>query len=325
MISPPGTSEIGVRLTIRVRDPEGNLRDLVGILQDDRTILRRDGSLATFDPDSITHWRVVVDVSARAGFGAPLSLRIRELEAAAATTWPADVIIEYGKWLLRASKGDTYQANSVLPTGAAPFGEPGADIEATLLDVTAFYRHNELPPAIQVPLPVYAQLDEYLATRGWQIAAECHVMVTDTSDIQPYAQDLKVTVETSDEPTPAWLAVQGDGALEEIMRRYPAHYVSVLVDGQRVAAGRIAFIGSWGILTRVFVNREYRGRGIGRIIMRALADVARTQNCGKLALQVDSRDSPAISMFESLGFRLHHRDRHRVSTEGSKSFSDQVD
>ncbi len=319
MINVPGTSEIGVRLTIRVRDPQGNSRDLLGILQDDRTILRRDGSLATFDPDSITHWRVVVDVSARAGFGAPLSLRIRELEAAAATTWPADVIIEYGKWLLRASKGVTCRANSVLPTGAAPFGEPGADIEATLLDVAAFYRHNGLPPAVQVPLPVYAQLDEYLAAHGWQLAAEFHVMVIDASEIQPLAQDSPFTVETSDEPTPAWLAVQGDGAPEEIMRRYPAHYVSVLVDGQRVAAGRIAFIGSWGILTRVFVNREYRGRGIGRIIMRALANVARTQNCGKLALQVDSRNSPAISMFESLGFRLHHRDRHRVSTEGSNA------
>ncbi len=319
MINVPGTSQIGVRLTIRVRDPQGNSRDLVGILQDEQTILRRDGSLATFDPDSITHWRVVVDVAARAGFGAPLSLRIRELEAAAATTWPADVITEYGKWLLRASKGDTYQANSVLPTGAPPFGEPGADIEAALLDVAAFYRHNGLPPAVQVPLPVYAQLDEYLATRGWQTAVEFHVMVMDTRDIQPCAQDLQITVETSDEPTPAWLAVQGDGEPEEIMRRYPAHYVSVLVDGQRVAAGRIAFIGSWGVITRVFVNREYRGRGMGRIIMRALADVARTQNCGKLALQVDSRDSPAISMFESLGFRLHHRDRHRVSTEGSNA------
>ncbi len=319
MINVPGTSEIGVRLTIRVRDPQGNLRDLVGILQDEQTILRRDGSLATFDPDSITHWRVVVDVAARAGFGAPLSLRIRELEAAAATTWPADVIIEYGKWLLRASKGVTCRANSVLPTGAAPFGEPGADIEATLLDVAAFYRHNELPPAVQVPLPVYAQLDEYLSAQGWELATEFHVMVTNTRDIRPREQDVKVTVETSDEPTPAWLAVQDDEAPEEIMRRYPAHYVSVLIDGQRVAAGRIAFIGSWGILTRVFVNREYRGRGIGRIIMRALADVARTQNCGKLALQVDSRNSPAISMFESLSFRLHHRDRHRVSAESSNA------
>ncbi len=319
MINAPGTSEIGVRLTIRVRDPEGNLRDLVGILQDDRTILRRDGSLATFDPDSITHWRVVVDVAARAGFGAPLSLRIRELEAAAATTWPADVIIEYGKWLLRASKGVTCRANSVLPTGAAPFGEPGADIEAALLDVAAFYRHNELPPAVQVPLPVYAQLDEYLSAQGWELATEFHVMVTNTRDIRPREQDVKVTVETSDEPTPAWLAVQDDEAPEEIMRRYPAHYVSVLIDGQRAAAGRIAFIGSWGILTRVFVNREYRGQGIGPIIMRALADVARTQNCGKISLQVDSRDSPAISMFESLGFRLHHRDRHRISAESSNA------
>jgi hypothetical protein len=79
MISPPGAAQIGTRLTIALQDSQGNTEELLGILHDVRTIRKRDGSLASFDPNSITHWRVVKKVNAKAGFGAPLSMRIREL------------------------------------------------------------------------------------------------------------------------------------------------------------------------------------------------------------------------------------------------------
>ena len=42
-------------------------------------IRKRDGCLITFDTDSITHWRVVTKVVAKADDGTPLNIRIREL------------------------------------------------------------------------------------------------------------------------------------------------------------------------------------------------------------------------------------------------------
>jgi len=79
-----------MRLTIAARDSQGNTRGLLGVLHEEQTIRRRDGSLATFDLDTSTHWRVVNEVSAKASFGAPMRIRIRELESAATTTWPAE-------------------------------------------------------------------------------------------------------------------------------------------------------------------------------------------------------------------------------------------
>jgi len=312
MLTPPGTAQIGMRLTIALRDSQGNSRGLLGILHDEQTIRRRDGSLATFDPDTITHWRVVKEVSAKAGFGAPMSMRIRELESAAAATWPAEVTVEHGKWLLRASRGDTIVGNSALPTGGRPFGEPRAEIDATLIDVVDFYQSNELPPAITVPIPAYTLLDEHLELHGWQIAAEFNFMVVDASDIQSLTQESHFNVETSSEPIAAWLAVHGGESSEQIMRRHPATYVSILIGGQRVATGRIAFTGSWGVITCVFVDTDYRRQGIGQMIMSALADTALARNCSKLTTQVDSGNSPAVSLCASLGFRIHHRDRIRT-------------
>ena len=312
MISPPGASQLGLRLTIALRDPQGNTAELLGVLQDKYTIRKRDGSLATFDPDSITHWRVVTEVSKKAGFGAPLSMRIRDLEAAAATTWPAELTQECGKWLLRASKDNPLPQNSALPTGARPFGEPGMEIEAALQNVEEFYRINALPAAITVPMPAYTLLDEYLETQGWNVAAEFNFMVIDTSDLQPLMPRQQFTTTISQVPTDAWFAIQGQ-ELSDNLHRYPANYLSILIDGQSVASGRIAFNGDWGVITHVFVMSEHRRQGIGGLLMHALADTAREQNCSKLTLQVDSNDSPALSLCESLRFRLHHRDRCRIA------------
>ncbi len=311
MVSPPGASQIGARLTIALRDPRGNTQELLGVLKSERTIQKRDGSLTIFDPDSITHWRVVAEVNAKAGFGAPLSMRIRELESAAAITWPANITDECGKWLLRASKDNPLLQNSALPTGARPFGEPGMEIEEALNRVDEFYRANELPAAITVPLPAYTQLDEYLETQGWNVAAEYNCMVIDTSDLQPLKQHQQFTLKTSQEPTTEWLAIHGQQFADDLLQ-YPANYLSILIDGQSVASGRISFNGGWGVITHLFVTSEHRRQGIGRLIMYALADTAREQGCNRLTLQVDSNNSPALALCESLGFRLHHRDRCRV-------------
>jgi cysteinyl-tRNA synthetase len=55
----PGLPEIGQRASIRLFEPEGGFRDLLGILESPTTIRKKDGSLITFDPDRIFLWKVV--------------------------------------------------------------------------------------------------------------------------------------------------------------------------------------------------------------------------------------------------------------------------
>ena len=49
---------IGERVSIRLRDGQ-SFRDLLGVLQSETTLIRRDGSTATFDPSEIAYFRVV--------------------------------------------------------------------------------------------------------------------------------------------------------------------------------------------------------------------------------------------------------------------------
>ena len=55
----PGLPEIGQRASIRLFEPEGGYRDLLGILESPTTIRKKDGSLITFDPGRIFLWKVV--------------------------------------------------------------------------------------------------------------------------------------------------------------------------------------------------------------------------------------------------------------------------
>ncbi len=55
----PGLPEIGQRASIRLFDPEGGYRDLLGILESPTTIRKKDGSLITIDPGRIFLWKVV--------------------------------------------------------------------------------------------------------------------------------------------------------------------------------------------------------------------------------------------------------------------------
>ena len=46
-------SLIGQRLTLRLHDPEGGFRDLVGVLESLTTIRKRNGELVEFDPEAL--------------------------------------------------------------------------------------------------------------------------------------------------------------------------------------------------------------------------------------------------------------------------------
>jgi hypothetical protein len=55
----PSEDEIGHRVSIRLFDPEGGFRDLLGYLESLTQVRKKDGSLITFDPARIALWKVV--------------------------------------------------------------------------------------------------------------------------------------------------------------------------------------------------------------------------------------------------------------------------
>jgi GNAT superfamily N-acetyltransferase len=312
---------IGARVTVRLHEATGGFRDIVGTLQRSANgvneLLNSKGQLLTFSEDEIAIWREIKPLPDRAGTGAPFSLRIHELERLSDLTWPADEIKEIGKWRLRISDGFTMRANSVLPTGAAPFGEPSLEISKAVKEVAKIYQEKGLTPTFTLPLPLYEELDNYLEEDGWTVKVGAEYLINDIPEhLNLEDKDFVIAFDT--EPTPQWLEVQSDHNLERIMRNYPARYAQIKFENKTVAIGRIATHEKWSLATRVFVNPEFRGRGVGSLLMRALMDAAKDDGATKIGLQVDTENGAGLALYKSMGFRFHHSYKYRVLSGGDK-------
>ncbi|KGA15064.1 hypothetical protein GM50_18250 [freshwater metagenome] len=302
---------IGKRVTIRLREPGGGFRDIVGILQNERELINSKSKLISFSPDEIAIWREIKPLPDLAGKGAPLSLRIIELEKLSDITWPALEIIEYGEWRLRISDGFSMRANSVLP-----IGEPPIDLASAVDEVTSIYRENNLKPTFSIPLPIFDELDRYLEQRGWNIKIDANFLIRDIGAIEVSGHP-QFSIEILDYPSKEWLEVNSDQPLEKIMLRYPARYGAIKSGQEVIAVGRIATLGSWSIVTRLFVNPSFRGKGLAKALMNNLLSAAVTDGATKVALQVDNENGAALALYQSMGFTTHHKFVYRILAKNS--------
>jgi len=58
-----------------------------------------------------------------------------------------------------------------------------------------------------------------------------------------------------------------------------------------------------GEITNVVVAEKFRGRGIGRALMEYMLKEAPLHGMGDLTLEVRVSNTPAICLYESLGFK----------------------
>jgi len=307
----PLSGAIGKRVTIRLREAGGGFRDIVGILQSEHELINSKFQAISFSKDDIAIWREIKPLPDRAGTGSPLSLRIIELEKLSDATWPAAEIVEFGKWRLRISDGFTMRANSVLPTGAGPIGEPPLPLIDAVEHVIKSYREKGLTPTFTLPLPIYQELDEYLESQGWQVKVGAQFLIKDIGLIENEIFSDN-NFEVLDYPSEGWLGLQMDHGLEKLMQRYPARYGVIRSGGSVVAVGRIATLGTWAMATRLFVDPSHRGKGLAKQLMLRLMVAAKEDGATKIGLQVDLENAAALALYDSMGFRSHHKYVYRV-------------
>ena len=97
----------------------------------------------------------------------------------------------------------------------------------------------------------------------------------------------------------------------------PSHSIEIAEDG---TGDRIGFLwyareprGEREIvwLYEVHVDEPHRGRGYGRRLMELLEERARAAGVGRVALNVYADNSPARSLYESLGYAESARQMHK--------------
>jgi GNAT superfamily N-acetyltransferase len=64
------------------------------------------------------------------------------------------------------------------------------------------------------------------------------------------------------------------------------------------------WVGKSLYLDDLFVRKEYRGNGIGQLLLDKIFEVAKTENCKRLRWQVLNWNAPAIELYKKIGATL---------------------
>ena len=240
-----------------------------------------------------------------AGKGAPLTLRVLELDQICNLTWPATEEIEHSGWLMRAANGVTNRANSVLPLEANL--EVGAllNFDEKLAVAQDFYKARNLPTIFQVAIPTWQALSDKLQSMGAVETLCGNTMVADLTSSKQIVST-EYVIEKSNQPSDEWLAVQPTPGIEKIMSRCASTYLTVVKNGRAIATCRFALAKDWTSITRVYVHPEFRGQGLAKAIVAAALEASFEQGATKAVLQVEASNAIAIGVYESLGFNFHH-------------------
>jgi len=302
---PLPVDRIGQRFSIRLHDPAGGYRDVVGHLKSANTVVNRHGAEISFDPSQIFTWREIIDRPKAAGTGAPLTIRIMELDQICNATWPAIESIEVDGWLFRAANGVTNRANSVLPLLSALESGSNTNFTNKLANAREFYAVRNLPTIFQIALPIWRELADQLISAGAVEILRGNTMVADLNNLS-LALPTGFEILSSDHATQEWLAVNPAVGIEKIFAGCQAKYLGISQNGKIVATARIAVSADWSSVTRVYVDNKYRGLGLGRAIVSAAITESQKVGATKAVLQVESNNSIAIGIYETWGFKFHH-------------------
>jgi N-acetylglutamate synthase len=302
----PDQPVLGTTVTLRVETPVGPI-GVVGVLVDvdaeSWSVRRRDGSVSVVDVASITAGRVVPPSRAERA-------SVEEVERMGAMGWRGLQQRSLGDWLLRASGGFTSRANSALA-----LGDPATDVESAVDEVERWYVERGLPPRIQLTnLDAPPGLSAALDRRGWITSPTVHTMTAELGHVLRAARATTgLELRLDDAPDAGWISRYArvtDALLptaRDLLTNHPTAVFASLRDGeQTVAVARAAVDDRWAGLFAVEVAPEQRRRGLGEVVSAAALRWAGQRGARRSYLQVSTDNAPAISLYERLGYAVHH-------------------
>jgi GNAT superfamily N-acetyltransferase len=244
---------------------------------------------------------------------------MRHLEELAANAWPGLRGALVDGWVVRFARGYSRRANSVLPLYGGVM-----HLESRIARCEDLFRSEGIAATFKLfPGAEPGSLDAELEQRGYARQASTSMMILE--HLTRSGPELPKGMEwsLSEVLTEPWFqvyaadhAAQGRDleAARAIMEHIvPGHRFCLLKgeDGP-VACAMVVLEDGWAGVFDVVVRKDLRGKGLGRLIMeRTLAEAA-AAGARRSYLQVMDENRPAVSLYQSMGFRLAYPYWYRV-------------
>jgi ribosomal protein S18 acetylase RimI-like enzyme len=247
--------------------------------------------------------------------------RIREIEEAMYSCWPAAEVCAYDGWQLRFAGGFSRRANSVYP--AAP---STVSIDEKLDWCRTWFAERGLDLVVRQNPATESGLDEVLAALGFEAEGRTQVMTALLPAAGPRAAAGVLTAEWREAAASLW-GITGSQreAWEGILGRIvgPANFALVRDrSGNAIAVGVGVVSGRWLNLFELIVATTQRRSGVGTTLTRELQAWGAANGARHASLQVVAENDAALAFYRHLGFELaytywYRRLRRRAVLPGS--------
>jgi ribosomal protein S18 acetylase RimI-like enzyme len=224
-------------------------------------------------------------------------------------------------WVLGFTPGRTKRARSINP-----FFGSSLPVAAKLAACHALYAEAALPLIVRMtPFAEPPDLDEWLAANGYARFDDTLVMVRGLADWIP-ARTARSRLPCEALDLYAWTTATqdvrelSDDQVRRILDRQDTLHLAgcgmlVRQRGTPLAWGMAQIEEGWAGLYNIETRASHRRAGLGRRVVHALLDYARTSGAADAYLQVTATNAPAIALYRSLGFAEAYRYWYRARPE----------
>jgi ribosomal protein S18 acetylase RimI-like enzyme len=224
-----------------------------------------------------------------------------DLERDSESTWVPNETENLGDWVLRFSGNESARANSCRLDG-----RPQDSVDESLKKIIDWYRSRKAAAIVQSPKP--GAFDQALANNNFLEVAHALYMIAPT--IKSENNDVIMEKEL----TPKWFeAVKSSDAKaprlskELLVSGSFVRFASVQdSENKIIATGRVSASSDLAMVTTVWVEESHRGTGLAKKIMNALSNAVYEIGHKQIVLQVLKSNVAAVSLYESLGYEIHH-------------------
>ena len=224
-----------------------------------------------------------------------------DLERDSESTWVPLETENLGDWVLRYSGNESARANSCRLDG-----RPENSADESLIKIIEWYKNRKAAAIVQSPKP--GAFDEALKRNNFIEVAHALYMIAETTP----SKQTQVVIES--ELTSKWFdAVMASEtkaprlSKELLVSGSFVRFASIVDDNNKiVATGRVSASNDLAMVTTVWVDEKHRSKGLAKSIMMALANEVFNIGHKIIALQVLKSNKAAVSLYESLGYWIHH-------------------
>ncbi len=243
-------------------------------------------------------------------------LLIRHLEELSLNALPALQTTYHDGWVIRFADGYTKRANSVNPLYTS-----ATSVEDKISYCESMYAVRKQPTVYKMTsLAEPRDLDAQLAQRGYREEPGASVQMVALNNLEiPYQVRVTLAADANEQ----WLSAYF--RLNNVQERYMPvmrHMIQHIAPQKCLAAvyieGQIAVVGL-GVLDRGFLGLfdivtepSMRQKGYGHQLMLYLLNWGKANGAGYAYLQVMMSNSPALYLYEKLGFHEIYRYWYRV-------------